>query len=80
MLRYSTLPCKGAVKRQRHSVGEPLEGGMFDHWQVLAADQPKTGTYLASRVKKHMPNYTGMLNFEMIDGVIVEAHRRFAER
>jgi hypothetical protein len=31
-------------------------------------------------VKKHLPNYTGMLNFETIDGVIIEVHMRFADQ
>ena len=62
----------GDVKWQRHSVGEPLEGGMFDYWTVLAAAKPTIESYLADWVRKHLPGYTGMLNFETIDA----AHHR----
>ncbi len=70
----------GEVKWQRHSVGEPLEGGMFDFWTVLAAEKPKIENYLVDWVREHMPGYTGMLNFETIDAVIIEVHMRFADQ
>lgn len=70
----------GEVKWQRHSVGEPLEGGMFDYWTVLAATKPAIERYLANWVKKHMSAYTGMLNFETINAVIIEVHMRFADQ
>lgn len=71
---------RGEVKWQRHSVGEPLEGGMFDYWTVLAATKPAIERYIANWVKKHMPRYTGMLNFETINAVIIEVHMRFADQ
>ncbi len=70
----------GEVKWQRHCVGTPLEGGMFDYWTVLAAHKPAIERYLANWVKKHMPDYTGMLNFETINTVIIEVHMRFADQ
>ena len=71
---------EGEVQWQRHAVGEPLEGGMFDHWTVLAASKPRIESYLANWVQTHMPGYTGMLNFETIDAVIIEVHMRFADQ
>ena len=70
----------GEVKWQRHCVGAPLEGGMFDYWTVLATTKPAIERYLANWVKKHMPDYTGMLNFETINTVIIEVHMRFADQ
>ena len=70
----------GDVKWQRHSVGEPLEDGMFDYWTVLAASKPRIESYLEDWVGKHMPGYTGMLNFETIDATIIEVHLRFADQ
>lgn len=64
----------------RHSVGEPLEGGMFDYWTVLAADHPRVEKYLSEWITTHMPDYTGMLNFETIDATIIEVHMRFADQ
>jgi hypothetical protein len=71
---------EGEPKWLRHSVGQPLEGGMFDYWTVLAAPKPRTESYLAAWIKKHMPRYTGMLNFETIDAIIIEVHMRFADQ
>ncbi|MGB5621393.1 MAG: hypothetical protein WBN65_02770 [Gammaproteobacteria bacterium] len=70
----------GTVKWQRHTVGEPLEGGMFDHWTVLAAARPQVEAYLAAWVSTHLPAYTGMLNFETIGARIIEVHMRFADQ
>ncbi len=70
----------GEVRWQRHCVGAPLEGGMFDYWTVLATTKPAIERYLANWVRKHMPDYTGMLNFETINTVIIEVHMRFADQ
>jgi hypothetical protein len=70
----------GDVKWQRHSVGEPLEDGMFDFWTVLAESKRRIESYLKDWVGKHMPGYTGMLNFETIDATIIEVHLRFADQ
>jgi hypothetical protein len=71
---------EGDIRWQRHTVGTPLEGGMFDYWTVLAASRPEIEDYLASWVKAHMPSYTGMLNFETIGTRIIEVHMRFADQ
>ena len=70
----------GEIKWQRHTVGTPLDGGMFDYWTVLAASRPEIEDYLAAWVKSHMPTYTGMLNFETIGARIIEVHMRFADQ
>lgn len=71
---------EGEVKWQRHTAGEPLEGGMFDYWTVLAAARPEVEDYLSAWVQRHMPGYTGMLNFETIGARIIEVHMRFADQ
>ena len=71
---------KGEVKWARHVVGEPLEGGMFDYWTVLASSMPRIERRLSAWVQAHMPNYTGMLNCETIDAIIIEMHMRFADQ
>lgn len=71
---------EGDVKWQRHTVGEPLEGGMFDYWTVLAAGRPDIERYLTDWVAAHLPGYTGMLNFETIGTRIIEVHLRFADQ
>ncbi|MBT8080071.1 MAG: hypothetical protein KJO31_15945 [Gammaproteobacteria bacterium] len=70
----------GEVAWQRHTVGEPLDGGMFDYWTVLAAAKPDIENYISNWVKTHMPGYTGMLNFETIGARIIEVHMRFADQ
>ncbi len=71
---------EGQVRWVRHTVGAPLEGGMFDHWTVLADTRPEIEDYLASWVRTSMPHYTGMLNVETIGGRIIEVHMRFADQ
>jgi hypothetical protein len=71
---------EGDVKWQRHSVGKPLEGGMFDYWTVLAEGRPEVESYLETWVGTYMAGYTGMLNFETIGARIIEVHMRFADQ
>ena len=70
----------GEVKWQRHTIGMPLEGGMFDYWTVLADARPEVEQYLATWVRERLPGYTGMLNVETIGGRIIEVHMRFADQ
>ncbi|MDX1482295.1 MAG: hypothetical protein R3315_11500 [Woeseiaceae bacterium] len=70
----------GDIRWQRHTVGRPLEGGMFDYWTVLAESRPAVEDYLSGWVRQHMPDYTGMLNFETIGARIIEVHMRFADQ
>jgi len=71
---------QGEVKWQRHTVGKPLDGGMFDYWIVLAEDRSEIERYLTAWVRNHMPDYTGMLNIETIGTRIIEVHMRFADQ
>jgi hypothetical protein len=71
---------EGQVRWVRHTVGVPLEGGMFDYWTVLAAARPEVEQYLATWVHTYLPRYTGMLNVETIGGRIIEVHMRFADQ
>ena len=70
----------GEVTWQRHTAGQPLEGGMFDHWTVLAAARPEVERYLQAWIRKNMAGYTGMLNFETMGARIIEVHMRFADQ
>jgi hypothetical protein len=70
----------GKIAWLRHTVGTPLEGGMFDHWTVLAESRPGIAAYLGEWIGRHMADYTGMLNFETIGERIIEVHMRFADQ
>ena len=71
---------EGDVKWQRHTVGQPLEGGMFDYWTILAAQKPEIERYISTWVKTYLSGFTGMLNFETIGARIIEVHMRFADQ
>lgn len=71
---------KGGLKWLRHATGEPLSDGMFRHWTIHADVDSTLHHYLQRWVAAHLPSYTGMLNFETIGGVIIEAHLRFADQ
>lgn len=71
---------KGEAKWWRHTMGAPLEGGMFDHWKVLAEDRPEIEAYCGDWLRENLSGYTGMVNFETIGAKIIEAHLRFADQ
>lgn len=70
----------GDLQWLRHTVGQPLDGGMFDYWTVLAEARPDIERYLDEWIATHMPEYTGMLNFETIGARIIEVHMRFSDQ
>ncbi len=64
----------------RHTTGDPLPGGMFDHWVVSAEAQLQLEAYCGEWIRTHLAGYTGMLNLETIGGRIIETHLRFADQ
>lgn len=70
----------GKARWWRHSYGAPLDGGMFDHWVVLAEDRPEIERYCGEWLERNLAGYTGMLNFETIGSRIIEAHLRFSDQ
>ena len=64
----------------RHSLGIPAVAGTFDYWTVEARIRPSLETCCRHWIRQHMPDYTGMLNIETIDGFIIEVHLRFADQ
>ena len=70
----------GRVAWMRHATGVPAGEGMFDHWQVHAADMPGLAASLSSWVERNLSGYTGMLNVETIGTGIIEGHLRFSDQ
>jgi hypothetical protein len=64
----------------RQATGLPAAEGMFRHWTIHAQGRPNLTERLAAWIARHMQGYTGMMNFETIDGTIIEAHLRFADQ
>ncbi|HSR68332.1 MAG TPA: hypothetical protein VLU25_10350 [Acidobacteriota bacterium] len=71
---------KGETRWWRHVTGKPLPKGMFDYWTVDARRRPGVEDYCAQWIRRNLPDYTGMINFETIGGRIIEAHLRFADQ
>ncbi len=71
---------EGRARWFRHTVGAPLDDGMFDYWVVEAAARPELESYLAGWLAGHLAGYSGALNFETIGGRIIECHLRFADQ
>ncbi len=71
---------RGRASWRRHSCGIPAGEGTFDHWRIEAAPRPGLEAYLDEWLARHLPSYTGMLNFETIGGRIIDAHLRFADQ
>jgi hypothetical protein len=70
----------GRARWWRHTTGEPFGEGMFACWTIHADARPALEAYLGKWIGRHLPNYCGMINFETIDGRIIEAHLRFADQ
>lgn len=70
----------GRVAWLRHATGVPWDDGMFRYWTVHASAFPALEQHLVAWVLRHMQGYTGMMNFETIGGLIIEAHLRFADQ
>jgi hypothetical protein len=64
----------------RHVVGAPLPGGAFDHWTVLAEHRPAIEDYCGSWIRRNLAGYSGIVNFETIDGRIIECHLRMSDQ
>ena len=71
---------QGDVSWMRHATGSIGPGGTFTSWVIEAAPAPALETMIAEWVKRHMHGYTGMMNFETIDGRIIETHLRFSDQ
>lgn len=64
----------------RHTIGFPLSGGAFDYWVILSEPRPSLETYCGDWICHNLQNYTGMLNFETINGIIIECHLRLSDQ
>ena len=53
---------------------------MFDYWTVLADPRVHVEDYCGEWLRRHLPEYTGMVNVETIGGRIIEVHLRFADQ
>ncbi|MBM4268220.1 MAG: hypothetical protein FJ144_16675 [Deltaproteobacteria bacterium] len=71
---------RGEPRWWRHVVGEVVGDGMFDYWTVLAAPRAEIEAYCGEWTRRHLGDYTGMLNFETIGGRIIEVHLRFSDQ
>jgi len=71
---------KGRPAWWRHATGKPAAGGTFDHWTIHAARRPALERYLAHWIRRKLPRFSGIVNFETIGGGIIEAHLRMADQ
>jgi len=60
--------------------GYPLAGGTFDYWEILPSEIQPLQSDLAAFIQENFHGYSGMMNFETIDGKIIEMHLRFADQ
>ncbi|MGD9845542.1 MAG: hypothetical protein AB7O60_08610 [Variibacter sp.] len=64
----------------RHVTGKPAGEGTFDYWTVHAEPAPAIEEPCGAWIAAHLAGYTGMLNLETIDGLIIESHLRFSDQ
>ena len=53
---------------------------MFDYWTIFAEGRSAVESYVGPWITRHLPGYSGMLNFETIGARIIELHLRFADQ
>ncbi|HYX73256.1 MAG TPA: hypothetical protein VE819_01050 [Steroidobacteraceae bacterium] len=70
----------GRASWMRHACGTPAGRGTFDYWTIEARRRPELEGYLADWLAQNIRSYTGMMNFESIEGRIIDAHLRFADQ
>ncbi len=70
----------GRPRWWRHTVGNPLSGGMFDYWTVRAGARPALEASLGRWSAANLKGFTGIVNFETIGGTITECHQRMSEQ
>lgn len=68
---------RGRARWFAHTVAgeKTARGGPPAYWCIGVA-YPQNETLLAKWIAQNLPDYTGICNFEVIDGVIIEAHLR----
>ena len=64
----------------RHVTGNPGPDGTFDYWMILAAADPAIEGHCGAWIRRNLAGYTGMVNVETIDGVIIEVHLRLSDQ
>ena len=70
----------GRPRWWRHVTGRPGPEGTFDYWTVHAEPDPEIEKRCGDWIGRHMSDFTGMLNFETINGWIIELHLRFSDQ
>jgi len=71
---------RGETHWCRHTQGIPGPGGTFDYWIIEPGSRPTLEDYSRDWIRRHLPDYTGMLNIETIGGYIIEAHLRLTDQ
>jgi hypothetical protein len=64
----------------RHTRGMPGVAGTFDYWKIEARPRRRLERYCRDWIRRHLHDYTGMVNIETIGGRIIEAHLRFSDQ
>lgn len=64
----------------RTTIGHPRRHGTFDYWHLLRRAERRIEAKCLAWVRRYLPDYTGVMNFETIGGRIIEAHLRMADQ
>ncbi len=62
---------------------DPHAIGVFDYWQIRSLgglDDKSLGRMIDEWIANHLPDYTGMLNIELIGNRIIEVHPRMSSQ
>jgi len=79
-VRTDLAVARGSIEWLRHASQLADAAGHVDDWFIGARDRDELRRQLALWVRRHLPDYTGMLNLGSIGGIIVAAHLRGTDR
>ena len=70
----------GVPEWWKHTIGLPMEQGMFNYWTVMKESRSDIEKYCRIWLGKYLNNYTGMVNLETIGGSIIDCHLRLSDQ
>ncbi len=79
-VRTELAVVRGSVRWLRHAAGLANAAGIVDQWFVEGLSRDELSGQLEVWVRRHLGDYTGMLNLGTIDGIIVAARLRATDQ
>jgi hypothetical protein len=71
---------RGEPQWCRHALGIARPGGTFDYWVIESGPRPSLEDYSRDWIRRHLADYTGLVNIETLGGFIFDVHLRLTDQ